>query len=96
MAWDSSKYKPLEKIALKKKLTTKQFEVTQQEGTEAAFHNDYWDNHREGIYVDVVSGEPLFSSKDKYDSGTGWPSFTKPLVPQNIKTIQFKRRRLKN
>lgn len=53
--------------------------VTQKSGTEPAFHNEYWNNHREGIYVDVVSGEPLFSSKDKYDSGTGWPSFTKPI-----------------
>jgi peptide methionine sulfoxide reductase msrA/msrB len=60
--------------------------VTQDDGTEPAFHNAYWDNHKEGIYVDVVSGEPLFSSKDKYDSGTGWPSFTKPLDPENIVT----------
>jgi peptide methionine sulfoxide reductase msrA/msrB len=66
---------------LKKKLTPMQYEVTQQCGTEPAFANPYWDNHREGIYVDVVSGEPLFSSLDKFDSGTGWPSFTKPLDP---------------
>jgi peptide methionine sulfoxide reductase msrA/msrB len=58
--------------------------VTQEEGTEAAFHNEYWDNKKEGIYVDVVSGEPLFSSTDKYDSGTGWPSFTKPIDKDNI------------
>ena len=71
---------------LKKKLTPMQYHVTQHEGTERPFHNEYWDNHEAGIYVDVVSGEPLFSSLDKYDSGTGWPSFTNPLVPANIKT----------
>ena len=71
---------------LKKKLTPMQFEVTQNEGTEPAFHNEYWDNHRAGIYVDVVSGEPLFSSTDKFESGTGWPSFTKPLEPANVVT----------
>ncbi len=59
--------------------------MTQKEGTEPAFHNEYWDNHGEGIYVDIVSGEVLFSSRDKFDSGTGWPSFTKPLEPGNIK-----------
>ena len=58
--------------------------MTQTEGTERAFNNAYWDNHREGIYVDVVSGEPLFSSTDKFDSGTGWPSFTQPLDADNI------------
>jgi peptide methionine sulfoxide reductase msrA/msrB len=71
---------------LKKRLTPLQYEVTQEEDTEPAFQNEYWDNHREGIYVDIVSGEPLFSSKDKYESGTGWPSFSKPLVPENIVT----------
>ena len=71
---------------LQKELTPLQYRVTQHEGTEPAFRNEYWDNHEAGIYVDVVSGEPLFSSLDKYDSGTGWPSFTKPLVPENIKT----------
>lgn len=69
---------------LRKRLSPLQFEVTQKEGTERAFHNEHWDNKREGIYVDIVSGEPLFSSLDKYDSGTGWPSFTKPLEPANI------------
>ncbi len=71
---------------LQKKLSPLQYRVTQHEGTEPAFRNEYWDNHEAGIYVDVVSGEPLFSSLDKYDSGTGWPSFTRPLVPENIKT----------
>ena len=67
-------------------LTPTQYEVTQHQGTEPPFRNAYWDNHEPGIYVDVVSGEPLFSSLDKFDSGTGWPSFTRPLVPQNVKT----------
>jgi methionine-R-sulfoxide reductase len=71
---------------LKKKLTTLQYSVTQREATETPFRNEYWDNHEPGIYVDVVSGEPLFSSLDKYDSGTGWPSFTRPLEPANIHT----------
>ena len=69
---------------LMKKLTPMQFKVTQENGTEPAFHNEYWDNKKPGIYIDIVSGEPLFSSMDKYDSGTGWPSFTKPLEPGNI------------
>ncbi|OGR81060.1 MAG: hypothetical protein A2X32_08950 [Elusimicrobia bacterium GWC2_64_44] len=70
--------------ALKRRLTPMQFDVTQREGTEPPFHNQYWDHHEAGIYVDIVSGEPLFSSQDKFDSKTGWPSFTRPLVKENI------------
>ena len=75
--------KPDENV-LKTKLTPLQYKVTQKEGTEPPFRNEYWDNKKEGIYVDIVSGEPLFSSKDKFKSGTGWPSFTRPLEPENI------------
>ena len=71
---------------LARKLTPLQYKVTQHDATERPFQNEYWNNHEAGIYVDVVSGEPLFSSLDKFDSGTGWPSFTKPLVPENVKT----------
>jgi peptide-methionine (R)-S-oxide reductase len=71
---------------LRKRLTPEQYAVTQHAATEAPFHNQYWNNHAAGIYVDIVSGEPLFSSLDKFESGTGWPSFTRPLEPQNIKT----------
>jgi peptide-methionine (R)-S-oxide reductase len=68
------------------RLTDSQFQVTQRDGTEPAFRNEYWDNHEPGIYVDVVSGQPLFSSTDKYDSGTGWPSFTKPIEVDVVRT----------
>lgn len=68
------------------RLTDTQFHVTQKDGTEPAFRNEYWDNHEPGIYVDVVSGQPLFSSTDKYDSGTGWPSFTKPIEVDVVRT----------
>jgi methionine-R-sulfoxide reductase len=71
---------------LRKKLSPLQYQVTQKEGTEPPYHNEYWNNKHPGIYVDVVSGEPLFSSQDKYESGTGWPSFTRPLEPDNIAT----------
>jgi peptide methionine sulfoxide reductase msrA/msrB len=77
-------YTRLDDATLRKKLTPLQYEVTQQNGTEPPFKNEYWNNEKAGIYVDVVSGEPLFSSLDKFDSGTGWPSFTKPLEPGNI------------
>jgi len=84
--WDEKKMSDnkMSKSELKKKLTPLQYEVTQNEGTEPAFQNEYWNNTIPGIYVDVVSGEPLFSSTDKYKSGTGWPSFTKPLATENI------------
>jgi len=77
-------YKKPDDATLRKRLTPLQYEVTQKNGTERPFQNEYWDNHKEGIYVDIVSGEPLFSSSDKFDSGTGWPSFTRPLEPGNI------------
>jgi methionine-R-sulfoxide reductase len=79
-------YVKLPDAELKKKLTPLQYAVTQRADTETPFRNIYWDNHEPGIYVDIVSGEPLFSSLDKYDSGTGWPSFTRPLEPANIRT----------
>ena len=69
---------------LQEKLTPEQYRVTQKDGTEPAFKNEYWDNHLAGIYVDVVSGEPLFASIHKFDSGSGWPSFTQPLVNENV------------
>lgn len=77
-------YQKPSKEALKKKLTPLQYKVTQENGTEKPFGNEYWNNKREGIYIDIVSGEPLFSSLNKYDSGTGWPSFSRPLEPNNI------------
>jgi len=87
--WVASNFRKPSEEELKKKLTPLQYQVTQKEGTERAFSNQYWNNHEAGIYVDVVSGEPLFSSLDKYESGTGWPSFTKPLDSTNVKTGKF-------
>ena len=72
--------------ALRQKLTPLQYEVTQHEGTEPPFRNEYWNNHRPGLYVDVVTGQPLFSSADKFESGTGWPSFTRPIDPKSVST----------
>jgi len=83
--WNPMHFKKLSDGELKKTLTPLQYDVTQHAATEPPFRNEYWDNHQAGIYVDVVSGEPLFSSLDKFDSGTGWPSFTKPLEPGNIR-----------
>src|SRR3989449_6845289 len=77
--WNPMKFQKPSDADLRRTLAPRQYEVTQHEATEPPFHNEYWDNHRPGIYVDVVSGEPLFSSLDKFESGTGWPSFTKPL-----------------
>jgi peptide methionine sulfoxide reductase msrA/msrB len=77
-------YRKPDDAALRKKLTPLQYSVTQKEDTEPPFQNEYWDSKKEGIYVDIASGEPLFSSIDKYDSGTGWPSFSRPLEPGNI------------
>lgn len=94
---DDSKFSKFNKQERLKHLSKEQYNVTQKEGTEAPFHNTYWDNKEPGIYVDVVSGEPLFSSTDKFDSGTGWPSFTKPIDQHYIKTqtdssLPFQRR----
>jgi peptide methionine sulfoxide reductase msrA/msrB len=80
---ETSYMKP-DDATLKKRLSPLQYDVTQKGATERPFQNEYWDNHKEGIYVDIVSGEPLFNSLDKFESGTGWPSFTKPLEPENI------------
>ena len=82
----TGEYSPLDDEQLKARLTPLQYEVTQQEGTERAFSNPYWDNKEEGIYVDIVSGEPLFSSTDKFKSGTGWPSFTQPITAESLQT----------
>jgi methionine-R-sulfoxide reductase len=84
MTTEKARFEKPSDAELRSKLTPLQYKVTQHEGTEPAFQNEYWNNKREGIYVDVVSGEPLFSSRDKYDSGTGWPSFTRPLDAGNV------------
>ena len=76
--------KTMSDTELRKKLTPEQYHVTRENGTEAPFRNEYWNNHKEGIYVDVISGEPLFSSTDKFESGTGWPSFTKPIDKSHV------------
>ncbi len=88
--WQGKEYPSMQKMPksdmtnLRNKLTPLQYQVTQEDGTEPPFKNEYWDNKKPGIYVDIVSGEPLFSSLDKFDSGTGWPSFSRPLVPENV------------
>ncbi len=84
--WDPMEFRKPKDPELRQTLTRLQYDVTQHDATEPPFRNEYWDNHRPGLYVDVVSGEPLFSSLDKFESGTGWPSFTKPLEPANIHT----------
>ena len=84
--WNMKNFTKPSDDELQKRLTPTQYQVTQREGTEPPFRNDYWDHHEPGIYVDIVSGEPLFSSLDKFDSGTGWPSFTKPLASENVET----------
>ena len=81
---NSTQFKKPDAAELKKKLTSEQFAVTQQSATEPPFANKYWDNHEQGIYVDIVSGQPLFSSLDKFDSGCGWPSFSKPLSDTDV------------
>lgn len=86
MAWDAEQFKRPTREELKHRLAPDEYAVTQEEDTEPPFRNRYWNNHREGIYVDVVSGEPLFSSRDKFDSGTGWPSFTRPIDPYYVVT----------
>lgn len=78
------RWKRPSETAIKQQLTTEQFRVTQEDGTERPFNNAFWDNHEAGIYVDVVTGEPLFSSVTKFDSGTGWPSFYAPIDPSNV------------
>ena len=84
MAWDAKGFKKPARETLEKSLSKEQFHVTQKEGTEKPFANEFWDSKQEGIYVDVVSGEPLFSSLQKYDSGTGWPSFWDTIAKENI------------
>jgi methionine-R-sulfoxide reductase len=80
----SGRWQKPEEGELRRRLTALQYAVTQRRGTEPPFENEYWDNHAEGLYVDVATGQPLFSSRDKYDSGTGWPSFTRPIDPATV------------
>lgn len=84
--WSMDEFENPSVDELRERLTPLQFQVTQKDATEPPYRNEYWDNHEDGIYVDVVSGEPLFSSRDKFESGTGWPSFTRPLEPENVVT----------
>jgi methionine-R-sulfoxide reductase len=83
-----SDFKKPDEAELKKKLTPMQFNVTQNAATEPPFRNEFWNNHEHGIYADIVSGEPLFSSLDKFDSGCGWPSFTKPVVDEEVAELE--------
>jgi len=83
--WDPMRFHKPSDQDLRARLTSQQYDVTQHAATERPFHNDFWNNHKAGIYVDIVSGEPLFSSLDKFDSGTGWPSFTRPLDSTNVR-----------
>jgi methionine-R-sulfoxide reductase len=85
-ALSARSYQKPPEAAIKARLSSMQYEVTQHEGTEPPFQNEFWNNHEAGLYVDIVSGEPLFSSKDKYESGTGWPSFTRPLEPARVES----------
>ncbi len=90
LVWAESKwrdYSAMDENQLKEKLTDEQYYVTKKNGTERPFQNEYWDNKKEGIYVDVISGMPLFSSKEKFDSGTGWPSFTAPVTKEEVVEI---------
>jgi len=84
MAWEQKDFRKPTSSELLSKLNAEQYNITQKNGTEPPFRNAFWDNKKPGIYVDVVSGEPLFSSLDKFDSGSGWPSFTRPLVPDHV------------
>ncbi|MBS3812902.1 peptide-methionine (R)-S-oxide reductase MsrB, partial [Candidatus Bipolaricaulota bacterium] len=85
---DYDEFQKPDETTLKETLTPLQYDVTQENGTERAFNNKYWDNKSAGVYVDIVSGEPLFSSLDKFQSGSGWPSFTRPLEPENVVEIK--------
>ncbi|MEO6602970.1 MAG: peptide-methionine (R)-S-oxide reductase MsrB [Polyangiaceae bacterium] len=85
-AMSARSYQKPPSASIKQRLNSMQYDVTQNEGTEPPFQNEFWNNHEAGLYVDIVSGEPLFSSKDKYESGTGWPSFTRPLEPARVES----------